>query len=234
QFVRSEFASNHVRVVGDVAAVLQERLPELYEDLEPEWKRPLPQAGARIAQIELAKGIRALGVGPGEEESFPGTTVEAGASAARPPVPASRSEVAQAYARARTDSSDGVSEISDDESVISTESTESTVSTEVAKTTPTAEVMPSQEGASPAERDGLSVAERLYDGYTAQLKDAKWPNEVWDAQEVMRKYSELPSALRRSQLRAVGAVIAQRQMGLRLPGGAPGSGSAAAGSAVAE
>ncbi|MCO5991689.1 hypothetical protein NE235_36820, partial [Actinoallomurus spadix] len=57
-----------------------------------------------------------------------------------------------------TSSSDDVSEISDDESVISTESTESTVSTEVAKTTPTAEVRPSQEGASPAERDGLSVA----------------------------------------------------------------------------
>ncbi|WP_343884493.1 winged helix-turn-helix domain-containing protein, partial [Actinoallomurus spadix] len=78
QFVRSEFESNHVRVVGDVAAALQERLPELYEDLEPEWKRPLPQAGARIAQIELAKGIKALGVGPGKEEASPGTTVEGG------------------------------------------------------------------------------------------------------------------------------------------------------------
>ncbi|WP_343884065.1 hypothetical protein, partial [Actinoallomurus spadix] len=76
--MRSEFASNHVRVVGDVAAALQERLPELYEDLEPEWKRPLPQAGARIAQIELAKGIKALGVGPGKEEASPGTTVEGG------------------------------------------------------------------------------------------------------------------------------------------------------------
>ncbi|MCO5990922.1 hypothetical protein NE235_32910 [Actinoallomurus spadix] len=80
--VRKELERNHVRVAGDTAARLRERLPQLYLDLESSVRLPLRRAGVEIALDELKKGVlRAPGTKSGEENAEPGSPAEGPMSA---------------------------------------------------------------------------------------------------------------------------------------------------------